>query len=127
MSKLVNRYDLRALARSFPTLEKTPDEFFESAGAPVMNGIGDAITFAKGDEYLDSGSHFFARWARAGGGGQCDAALFVLSVWNWMDDWSGDGLTRGDSGRFDVHRALGNWDPGHRAAFVAWAREPWWL
>ncbi len=111
--------DLRALARSFPTLSETPSEFFEAGG--------DAIKFAWGDDEHDGGAVRFAQWARAGGGGQRDAALFVLSVWNWMDDWSRVGLTRGDSGRFDLHRALGNWDPSHRAAFVAWAREPWWL
>lgn len=121
-SGLVRRRDLRALARSFPTLSETPSEFFEFGG--------DAIKFAWGDDSMDSGAHRFAQWARPGGGGQRDAALFVLSVWNYMDDWTEAGLTRDSGptgGRFDVHRALSNWDPSHRAAFAAWACDPWWL
>jgi len=51
-------------------------------------------------------------------GGLC-AARFVLSVWNGCtDDWR--------CGRFDAMEALGCWDNQHRAAFVAWASDPWW-
>jgi len=46
------------------------------------------------------------------------AAKFVLSVWNPTTRWK--------SGRFDIHDALGVWDDAHRAAFVAWAKDPWW-
>lgn len=121
--RFVRPYDLRALARSFPTLAETPSEFFEDAGT--------AIKFAWGLGSLDNGAHRFADWARSGGGGQRDAALFVLSIWDFRADWGDEcGLRRDDGptgGRFDVHRALGNWDPSHRAAFLAWARAPWWL
>jgi len=113
-AKTTPRNDLEALARSFPTLAEVSNEFFE-----------------KGRFRFDQASHF-ARWARIGGGGQRDAALFVLSVWNSNVDWAieeNGGLSRGGDrgGFFDLHRALGNWDDGHRAAFLAWAESPWWL
>lgn len=96
-----------ALAYSFPTLRKTPAEMF----APF-----DAEAFAR-------------CWA-PGSGGEKDAALFVLSVWNPETDWREIGLLARDDGptggRFDVHRALGNWDNEHARAFLAWAAAPWW-
>jgi len=100
---------LEALARSFPTLRyRLPPELF----APW-----DAIRFAKYCVPMSSGEK--------------DAALFVLSVWNSTDDWSEFGLVRGPEsdllrGRFDVHRAISNWDDGHRRAFAAWVAAPWW-
>jgi hypothetical protein len=92
------------LAASFPTIARRPDTFQP----------WDAVAFAEA-------------WA-TGSGGEKDAALFVLSVWDPANDWSEFGLTRGGErgGRFDVHRALGNWDNEHRAAFVDWASDPWW-
>jgi hypothetical protein len=104
--------DLRMcdLVQSFPTLRRTPESLFVP---------WDPEAFA---EY----------WA-VGSGGEKDAALFVLSVWNPSTDWEQQGLTRGaselgidDGGRFNLHRALGNWDDKHRAAFIAWCKEPWW-
>lgn len=113
------RGDLEALARSFPTLRDVPARFFETR---EDHSIG--FTFGEG-------AIAFATWARTQGGGGRDAALFVLSVWNPADDWRElAGLARDDGptgGRFDVHRALGNWDPAHRAAFLRWAEDPWWL
>ena len=41
------------------------------------------------------------------------AAAFVLGVWTQQPG-------------FDVVRALAVWDAAHRAAFLAWARAPWW-
>ena len=46
-------------------------------------------------------------------------AHFVLSVWN-----AGD--TEEVLGPFNAMRALAGWDRAHRAAFVEWARAPWW-
>jgi hypothetical protein len=46
-------------------------------------------------------------------------AHFVLSVWNTRD-------TEDVLGPFNVMRALAGWDREHRAAFVEWARAPWW-
>jgi hypothetical protein len=43
----------------------------------------------------------------------------VLSVWNTRD-------TEDVLGPFNVMRALAGWDREHRAAFVEWARAPWW-
>lgn len=54
----------------------------------------------------------------APGSGAFHAARFVLSVFNAKAEWQ--------CGRFDLHRALWSWDAEHRAAFMAWARAPWW-
>lgn len=55
-------------------------------------------------------------------GPQCDGAIhaarFVLSVWNPHP--------KRKCGKFDLHNALSCWDRSHRAAFVAWAQDPWW-
>lgn len=67
----------------------------------------------------------FATMAAPWSGGERDAALFVLSVWDPATDWSEFGLTR-EGGRFNLHVALGNWDDEHRKAFVQWAARPWW-
>jgi len=97
------------LVQSFPTLRDTPQAFFEPWDPEA-----------------------FAESRRAGSGGEKDAALFVLSVWNPSTDWSEYGLTRHSSrngepcGFFDMHTALGNWDDKHRAAFLAWCAAPWW-
>ena len=57
----------------------------------------------------------FAEWMRSGvSHGEYCAAQFVLAVWNHYDH------------KFDPMDALGVWDEGNRAAFVAWARSPWW-
>lgn len=40
------------------------------------------------------------------------AAAFILFVWNGRE--------------FDLYRAWGNWDNDHRAAWKAWASDPWW-
>lgn len=115
------RNDLLELARSFPTLRNVPTEFFEEGPGPLA---GSRVGFTS------TGAQDFARWvASEGGGGMRDAGLFVLSVWNASTNW-GKWLRRAEGpmgGRFDPHRALGNWDRGHRAAFLAWASDPWWL
>lgn len=111
----VPRMNILALARSFPSLTDVPSEFF-------YIGHGDV-------RFTPDGAVDFAKWACVKGGGGRDAALFVLSVWNSTTDWR-EWLRRDDEalgGYFDVHRALGVWDPGHREAFLAWARDPWWM
>lgn len=60
----------------------------------------------------------FEAWARSKSSGEKHAVRFVLSVWNPTTKWK--------VGRFDLHDAMGTWDPEHRTAFAAWAREPWW-
>jgi len=61
----------------------------------------------------------FERWLRSGAGhGAKCAGRFVLSVWNPSTRWK--------CGRFDLHEALAVWDARHLAAFLAWARAPWW-
>ena len=99
---------LECLARSFPALQRAPSDLFQSSW--------DAVRFAE---------HY-----RTGSGGEKDAALFVLSVWNPTTNWRKVARLARDrtpmGGFFDVHRALGNWDPAHRRAFLEWARDPWW-
>ncbi len=97
------------LIRSFPGLRFV---------APKSFADWDAIDFAK------------ANAPRSGG--ERDAALFVLSVWDPQQDWTEFGLCRGDKdnpmrGRFDVHRAMGNWDHAHQQAFLAWCGNPFWM
>lgn len=63
--------------------------------------------------------------------GEKEAALFVLSIWNSMDEWSEFDLVCApendpNCGRFDVHRALSRWDTEHVQAFAAWVAAPWW-
>jgi len=53
-------------------------------------------------------------WLGVCSSGERQAALFVLSVWNHYDN------------KFDMHAAVSKWDDGNLAAFVAWARAPWW-
>src|SRR5262245_22860451 len=51
--------------------------------------------------------------------GERATAQFILAVWDPnYDDWQ--------SGRFDVMEALRVWDEQHRAAFLEWAKDPWW-
>ena len=45
-------------------------------------------------------------------------AQFLLAIWNPNAEWR--------SGRFDLMEALRIWDFEHRAAFLAWANDPWW-
>lgn len=70
------------------------------------------------------------------------SARFILAVWSRHmgrvkpsrvaknPDWEGDRRYPVDSpwrcGLFDVVNAMGTWDTLHRAAFVVWAKDPWW-
>jgi hypothetical protein len=45
-----------------------------------------------------------------------NCAHFILTVWD----------SGGPTGTFDAMAALAGWDRAHRAAFIEWAREPWW-
>jgi hypothetical protein len=49
--------------------------------------------------------------------GGVHAARFVLACWNSYHPWR--------CGPFLVLEAFGTWDDEHRAAFVAWAQDPW--
>jgi len=100
---------LENLARSFPSLRRrVPTELFRP---------WDAIRFAEYCVPMSSGEK--------------EAALFVLSVWNSMDDWSEFGLvcapeSDANRGRFELHRALTRWDAAHVRAFAGWVAAPWW-
>ena len=106
---IADRARMSRIARSFPTLAR---------GAPI--DVFDP-------EALDA-------WACSGAAtsGSSAAARFILSVWSG----STGALDAGEdpskhvwcwrSRRFELHEALGYWDDAHRAAFRAWARDPWW-
>lgn len=50
--------------------------------------------------------------------GELATAQFLLAIWDPTHNWR--------CGRFDLMDALKLWDDRHRAAFLAWAEEPWW-
>jgi hypothetical protein len=50
--------------------------------------------------------------------GELLTARFLLAVWDPSQSWR--------CGAFDVMAALRVWDREHRAAFLAWATDPWW-
>lgn len=50
--------------------------------------------------------------------GELVPVQFILAVRDSNHDWR--------SGRFGLMDALSVWDSTHRAAFVAWASNPWW-
>jgi hypothetical protein len=50
------------------------------------------------------------------GHGALCSLRFLVSVWNPYENGQ----------KFDMHEALGVWDSAHRAAFLAWVKEPWW-
>lgn len=69
------------------------------------------------------------QWARAKSHGEKLAASFVLSVWTGFSFQKGRDTHQWPwkhARPFDLHEALGVWDAGNRAAFIAWARDPWW-
>lgn len=89
---------MTALALSFPALEDVP-------GVSPWN----ATLFVNSIGHLSSGG--------------LHAARFVLSVWNCNHEWTDrDGW---NPGPFSLVRALNCWDGDHRAAFQAWAADPW--
>lgn len=63
--------------------------------------------------------------------GERATAQFLLSVWSPGTDWVELAREHGfeypeSAETFELHDALGVWDRPHRAAFLAWAKEPWW-
>lgn len=98
----VPRYDMIALAYSFPSLRNAPVAKLE-----------------RGQAYFDAPR--LNRWVKtspAVTAGSEEAGLFLLQVWDPGRKWS--------AGIFRVARALARWDDFHRRAFLAWAQDPWW-
>ena len=50
--------------------------------------------------------------------GELLTARFLLAVWDPAMLWR--------CGPFELMEALRVWDDRHRAAFLTWARDPWW-
>lgn len=107
------------LAQRFPTLDRA-------------DGI-EPFDASRLDAWACSGAPCHgARWA----------ARFLLAVWSGRHSalkhtrkLKEDGevvahLFRAETpwgcGVFDVVSAMGTWDDEHRAAFLAWAKDPWW-
>jgi len=77
---------------------------FPSLAAKQIQNLGDLLKICA-DETAGSGS----RWA----------ARFVVSLWRWRD---------ADSPyAFVFAPAWAAWDDAHRAAWKAWAADPWWV
>lgn len=53
--------------------------------------------------------------------GELLSATFILHVWNWRENQCAPAPYR-----FDFGLAMNTWDDAHLAAFVAWARSPWY-
>jgi hypothetical protein len=87
----------RDLVRSFHTL----------ATAPGVTGRGDELDLLT----LDA-------WAASPmcGNGAREAAAFVLNLWDSRRAWA--------VGAFNVFHAIGAWDDKQRAAWQAWAANP---
>lgn len=94
------REQMVLLARSFPTLEHVS-----------------ALEYEDGSGINPTGLDKWACGPEPGHGALC-AARFILAVFNSRSTWK--------CGKFDLMEAMGCWDTRHRAAFVAWAKEPWW-
>lgn len=62
----------------------------------------------------------YARSPRAGSGGLA-AARFLLAIYNPVFGRRDPALA------FDLGEAIGAWDAHHRAAFAAWAQDPYVL
>jgi hypothetical protein len=104
------------LALSFPTLEKADGiELFD----PFVLDV------------------WACRYASSGG---LWSARFILALWSGKMGFVHPSKPSKQSpgerqypvdtywkcGLFDIVNAMGTWDVPHRAAFAAWAREPWW-
>ena len=65
-------------------------------------------------------AHAFDRWATETplSHGELLTARFLLAVWDPATTWP--------CGRFELMDAMRVWDDRHRAAFLAWASDPWW-
>jgi hypothetical protein len=90
--------DIVALAKTFPTL---------------ANGARAVLVEPFDAEALDA----WATTAPERTTASEHAARFILSVYNFKTEWK--------CGAFYATPALAKWDDAHRAAFLAWARRPW--
>jgi hypothetical protein len=90
-----------------------------------MLGLVESFHSLANAKCLDARGEFssttFAKWATRAlyTEAELDCARFVLFVWNSTTRWK--------IGKFDFGQAIVRWDSQNRAAFIAWAREPWWV
>lgn len=112
------RFDMTALARSFHCIGQSP---FPGLDVPNSSFNFDArLFFTYAAEKLGKMSH----------SERC-VISFLADVWNGNPCKATKGTSTLARQRvmnvpkFDLHDALGCWDASHRAAFIAWAKEPW--
>lgn len=108
----VARYDMLGLVESFPSLRNA--DHFRLVDHRELGSVERGKRAAFDANRLN-------RWVRTDPGvtaGSLMAGRFVLQVWNPHTKWT--------AGRFNVVEALQRWDERHRAAFLAWAADPWW-
>jgi hypothetical protein len=89
-----------ALAGTFPSLVHCPD-MREFATNPAVWQNAEVVL-----SRIHTGMY---------GAGKGHAATFMLSLFRRLE-WP----------TFSAPEAMMKWDPAHRAAFVAWANDPWW-
>jgi hypothetical protein len=90
------------LLTSFPSMAKARVQDWSGAYITRREGEGGLL-----DLYLGASS------------GEKRAIEFCLNVWNQDTDWTAFGYRP-----FNVAYALSVWDDKHRAAFLAWAEDP---
>ncbi len=94
------REKFAALAATFPSLVHCPDMRAFTTDPAVWQNAETILSRIRTDMY---------------GAGKGHAATFMLSLFRRLE-WP----------TFDVGAAFMKWDAAHRAAFVAWASDPWW-
>jgi hypothetical protein len=97
--------ELIHLLTSFPSMANARIQDWSGAYITRKEGEGGLL-----DLYLGASS------------GQKRVIEFCLSVWNQDTDWTDFGFRP-----FNVAYAIGIWDDRHRAAFMAWAEDPFFL
>ena len=105
-----------ALVRSFPVLRDAPGvgiTYIGEGAGWVPKPEDDGIGLAELDTY---GMGQF-RSRQPGSGARC-AVAFVLYLWSGRHLWKAQ--------HFDLREAWGCWDDAQRAAWQAWAADPWW-
>lgn len=94
------REKFSALAATFPSLVHCPDMKEFATNPAVWTTAETILSRIRTNMY---------------GAGKGHAATFMMALFR-RPEWP----------TFDASEAMMKWDPAHRAAFVAWASDPWW-
>ena len=121
--RLAPREYIRALAGSFPCLANK----LETVDVAGWATIAEALKVEPPDEDGRRDGWDVDVWmalARPWSHGEKCAAAFVAHVWN--PSHAASQARTLHHWRFDVIEAFGVWDLDNRAAFIAWAQNPYW-